>query len=352
MPRTYIKKQKLYTEASIQVAIEEVNSGASVRSTAKKYHMSASMLRQRCLHNKGVTELKSRGRKTLLSMHVENKLASYVKRMAELGFGPTKAEFQEIVYDYLEANELGHLFKEKPARCCLLQPTEKFEAAIKARGRPSTSATQPQKRHRISMHGAVLTDEKFLEQQKNKEKKRKKTQEAEESDSDVDDPPQVEAIYDSSGELSDVNDDNLVTLDKTVKAALGRKELQQELPKENEIKEGMYYAVMYVRPSTYYWGKILKVFRDDENREDNKVEVTSMKKAVPSSNPQELRWDWPQVDDIDIVEVSHLLVGPAKPVVEDKVRGKAQLYFREEQQAYFRFKNVLKFGFPSPKKGH
>ncbi|KAK3875435.1 hypothetical protein Pcinc_019692 [Petrolisthes cinctipes] len=45
-----------------------------------------------------------------------------------------------------------------------------FEAVIKARGGPSTSATQPQKRHRISMHGAVLTDEKFLEQQKNKEK--------------------------------------------------------------------------------------------------------------------------------------------------------------------------------------
>ncbi|KAK3882504.1 hypothetical protein Pcinc_013120 [Petrolisthes cinctipes] len=170
-----------------------------------------------------------------------------------------------------------------------LVPEDKtsFKAVIKARGRPSTSATQPQKRHRISMHGAVLTDEKFHEQQKNKEKKKKKkAQEAEESDSDVDDSPQVEAIYDSSGELSDVNDDNLVTLDKTVKAALGHKELHQELPKENEIKEGMYYAVMYDRPSTYYWGKILKVFHNDEDSQDNKVEVTFMKKTVPSSNLQ------------------------------------------------------------------
>ncbi|KAK4321747.1 hypothetical protein Pmani_007485 [Petrolisthes manimaculis] len=82
MPETYIKKQKLYTEAEIQVAIEEVNAGASVRSTAKKYHMSTSMLRQRSLHNIGVIELKSRGHKTLFPMHVENKLASYVMRLS------------------------------------------------------------------------------------------------------------------------------------------------------------------------------------------------------------------------------------------------------------------------------
>ncbi|KAG0716222.1 hypothetical protein GWK47_010228 [Chionoecetes opilio] len=72
------------------------------------------MLRKRCLHNKGLFEMKSRGRKTILPMHLQQKLASYIKRMAELGFGPTKQELQAIVFDYLEANELGHLFNDKP----------------------------------------------------------------------------------------------------------------------------------------------------------------------------------------------------------------------------------------------
>lgn len=56
MPRTYKPRKRLYTEASIQVAIEEVNSGASV-----------SMLRKRCLQNKGLVQLGDRGRKTRLS---------------------------------------------------------------------------------------------------------------------------------------------------------------------------------------------------------------------------------------------------------------------------------------------
>ncbi|KAG0713046.1 hypothetical protein GWK47_017093 [Chionoecetes opilio] len=296
MPRKYTKKVKLYTETSIQVAIEEVNAGASVRSTAKKYHISTSMVRKRCLLNKGLLEMKSRGRKTILSMHLEQKLASYIKRMAELGFGPTKQELQAIVFEYLEANELGHLFNDKPPgddwiinfmgrhrlslkKAGLMQKARKnvkgerkgknkgmryvvnlvpeedetsFEAVIKSRGHPSASSSQPQKRHRISMHGAVLTDAKFLEQQKSKEdKKKKKTQKAEKSDSDVDSPPQVEVYSDSSGELSDLYDENIMTLDKTVKAALGCKELLQELPKESEIKEDMFYAVWYDRPSTY-----------------------------------------------------------------------------------------------------
>ena len=36
-----------------------------------------------------------------------------------------------------------------------------FEAVIKSRGRPSTQPAQPQKRHRISMHAAVLSSEEL-----------------------------------------------------------------------------------------------------------------------------------------------------------------------------------------------
>ena len=96
------------------VAIEEVENGASVRATAKKYHMSTSMLRKRVLASKGLVTLRRQGPKLRLPTETEQKLASCVRRMAELGFGPTLEEFGEIVSEYLSANELTHLFKDKP----------------------------------------------------------------------------------------------------------------------------------------------------------------------------------------------------------------------------------------------
>ena len=45
MGRTYKTTPKLYTETSINAVIEEVHNGKPVYKTAKKYHMSNSMLR-------------------------------------------------------------------------------------------------------------------------------------------------------------------------------------------------------------------------------------------------------------------------------------------------------------------
>ena len=57
MARTYKPKGKLYTAASVNVAIEEVRSGKTVYKTAKKYHMSISMLRNRVLESNGKVKL-------------------------------------------------------------------------------------------------------------------------------------------------------------------------------------------------------------------------------------------------------------------------------------------------------
>lgn len=61
MPRTYKPRPKLYTEASVAAAIQEVADGATERSTAKKYHMSTFMLRQRYLQSQGLIALKKQG---------------------------------------------------------------------------------------------------------------------------------------------------------------------------------------------------------------------------------------------------------------------------------------------------
>lgn len=113
MPHTYKPRPKLYTEAAVPVAIQEVENGASVRSSAMKCHMSTSMPSKRVLVSKGLITLTKQDPKLRLPADTEQKLVACVRRMAELGFGPALEEFGEIVND-LCANELIHHFRDKP----------------------------------------------------------------------------------------------------------------------------------------------------------------------------------------------------------------------------------------------
>ena len=52
MPPTYKKVQKPWNESTIAVAIEEVNKGAKIKPTAKKYGMSVGLLWNRLQEHK------------------------------------------------------------------------------------------------------------------------------------------------------------------------------------------------------------------------------------------------------------------------------------------------------------
>ena len=54
MGRTYEPKVKMYTDLKIEKAIEEVARGAKVTPTARKYHMTTSLLRWRFRENQGL----------------------------------------------------------------------------------------------------------------------------------------------------------------------------------------------------------------------------------------------------------------------------------------------------------
>ena len=51
--RNYKKKVKLYSEATIEIAMSEVKAGASVKRPAIKYHMSRHMLKMRLKEDAG-----------------------------------------------------------------------------------------------------------------------------------------------------------------------------------------------------------------------------------------------------------------------------------------------------------
>lgn len=101
MVRTYKKKKKQYNEVTIAVAINEVMAGSSITITIN-YVTSISY---------------EQGRKIFLGTELEDKLKNLLKRMEKMGLGPTIMEFQDIVYDYLTANEISTPFKHnRPGR--------------------------------------------------------------------------------------------------------------------------------------------------------------------------------------------------------------------------------------------
>ena len=58
MPRNYEPVIKPYTEATIAMAVAEVEEGAKIKRTAEKYHMSTTLLRKRLMQHRGDITLK------------------------------------------------------------------------------------------------------------------------------------------------------------------------------------------------------------------------------------------------------------------------------------------------------
>ena len=63
----------------------------------------------------------------------------------------------------------------------------------------------------------------------------------------------------------------------------------------------MFFAVFWSKPQSYYWAKLLKVFANDSEEEANEVEMQFLKGVENTSDPTQIRWDWPTKDDIGIV---------------------------------------------------
>ena len=66
MPRTYKCVKKPYNEETVQIALDDVANGASIRKTARRYHMTFGMLRNRVdMRRKNIE-------------HTDNRVSSYM----------------------------------------------------------------------------------------------------------------------------------------------------------------------------------------------------------------------------------------------------------------------------------
>lgn len=78
---------------------------------------------------------------------------------------------------------------------------------------------------------------------------------------------------------------------------------------------GKFYAVLYTEPRTYYWGKLLKLFSDDEDTAVTKAELDFLKRDFISSDVAQQTWKERAVKDISIVSVLTMFYGPVKPTL-------------------------------------
>ena len=61
----------------------------------------------------------------------------------------------------------------------------------------------------------------------------------------------------------------------------------------DDFNVGKYFAVYWLNPKAYYWGKLLKVFSIDVDSDANEVETQFLKKVQNSTDPSQVNWDWP-----------------------------------------------------------
>lgn len=109
MPKKYIPKPKKYTKEDLDKAANLVRSeGFSIRTAAKAFGIDKSKL-SRYINKKNLTK---QGRKTSLSLDVEQDLASKLVTMAQWGFALTKLEVKNAVQTYVQENNLTTAFKD------------------------------------------------------------------------------------------------------------------------------------------------------------------------------------------------------------------------------------------------
>lgn len=143
-----------------------------------------------------------------------------------------------------------------------------------------------------------------------------------------------------SKEVSDhentINDQDLTPEDLKEK-----KTILEELDDHNI---GKFFAVFWPKPRTYYWGKLLKVFAEDVEADADQVEIQFLKKVENSSDPSQLKWDWPIKEDVGIVDAKLCFAGPCMPNIADSSRKKAFLTFASEGEVMDKFNDISKHG--------
>ena len=110
----------------------------------------------------------------------------------------------------------------------------------------------------------------------------------------------------------------------------------------DDVNIGKFFAVYWPKPRSYYWAKLLKVFANDSEEEADEVEMQFLKRVENTSDPTQMKWDWPSSDDIGIVDAKLCFAGPEVPDVSDSSRLKSRIRFPNEPEVLAKFNELCK----------
>ena len=104
--------KKTWSSESVANALHEIRSGKSIRSSAKKYGMAESTLRNRIKLIQEGTEMVGSGRRNVLNEQEETQLARCINVLCNAGFSPSTNEIKDLVRDYVRANSITNPFND------------------------------------------------------------------------------------------------------------------------------------------------------------------------------------------------------------------------------------------------
>ena len=87
-------------------ALHEIRSGKSIRSSAKKYGMTESTLRNSIKLIQEGTEMVGSGRRNVLNEQEKMQLARCINELCNAGFSPSTNEIKDLVRDYVHTNTI------------------------------------------------------------------------------------------------------------------------------------------------------------------------------------------------------------------------------------------------------
>lgn len=122
----------------------------------------------------------------------------------------------------------------------------------------------------------------------------------------------------SLGRISKVRDDEdgaEVTGETDVERSKSTEDRDEVISvKIDDDSVNRYSAVIYTDPKKqYYWGKVTKVFSDDEELPVNKVEMMFLHHKTLSSMPEKITWHWPPEEDKHVADIEYIFMGPCSP---------------------------------------
>ena len=102
----------------------------------------------------------------------------------------------------------------------------------------------------------------------------------------------------------------------------------------DDDKKGLFYCVYY--GDQFYWGKVQKTFAQNPDDNADTVEMNFLRYRGDGF------WDFPKMQDVEIVDVKYLFLGPCQPL--QMVSGKGYK-FEEDSAAHSRFSTIREHDF-------